>query len=454
MPDWPDKDGAIIIEFVNQLKLASYGGTHQFYRSLLQRFQGFVTHRAPKRKLSEAIIRAWLKRELRTLPLHLVVHYGRVVSRFLDWMAGRGAIATNPIAELRRTYDCRSTATVLRALASVRPAEALEALRPTPRYGSHLGPIIREHVNRMRTLGFRYRHENRFVHFDRFLQQRPDADQQSLTALVREYTACARSAAVRVQRIEVGRVIAKEMNRRGLAVAAPRRDRMLLQEMIRSRRRPYIYSNEEICRLLETARRDPAPNAPLRPLTLYTMLVLAYCAGLRLAEIVGLKLADLDLAGDCIEVRDTKFFKSRRLPLSATAMTALRDYLKARLKAGAPNYSDAPLFWHAKGGYRYVTAGAHLRRLIRVAGLKNTAGRTGPRVHDLRHAFVVHRMTMWYEQGINPQSRLPYLAAYLGHRDIHSTLVYLTITQELLQHANQRFRKSETEVLQVIKESH
>ena len=59
-------------------------------------------------------------------------------------------------------------------------------------------------------------------------------------------------------------------------------------------------------------------------------------------------------------------------------------------------------------------------------------------------------MTAWYEQGINPQSRLPYLAAYLGHRNIHSTLVYLTITQDLLQHANQRFRAAESEVLQVI----
>ena len=454
MPDWPDKDGALIIEFVNQLKLASDGGTYQFYRSLLQRFQSFVTRRALKRRLSEAVIRAWLKQGLKTLPLRLVVHYARVVSRFLDWLAGRGAIVTNPIAELRRKYACRSTAAILRALAKAQPSEALAALRPPPRYGSHLGSIIREHVNRMRTLGFRYRHENRFVHFDRFLQQRPGADQQPLTTLVREYAAYAPSAAVRVQRIEVGRVIAKELNRRGLAVASPKRDRMVLQEMIRTRRRPHIYTSEEVGRLLETARRDPAPHAPLRPLTLYTMLVLAYCAGLRLAEIVGLKLADLDLAEDCIEVRDTKFFKSRRLPLSATAMAALRDYLKARLKAGAPNDSDAPLFWHAKGGYRYVTAGAHLRRLIRVAGLKKTAGRTGPRVHDLRHAFVVHRMTMWYEQGINPQSRLPYLATYLGHRDIHSTLVYLTITQELLQHANQRFRASETEVLQVIKESH
>jgi len=184
------------------------------------------------------------------------------------------------------------------------------------------------------------------------------------------------------------------------------------------------------------------------------MLVLAYCAGLRLGEIVSLKLGDLDLNADCIEIPDTKFFKSRRLPLSPTAMAALRDYLKVRAKVGAPTESDAPLFWHDKGGYGYVAAGAHLRRLIRVAGLKSTAGRSGPRVHDLRHAFVVHRMTMWYEQGINPQTRLPYLAAYLGHRNIHSTLVYLTITQELLQHANERFRTAEANVLQALQRSH
>ena len=135
-------------------------------------------------------------------------------------------------------------------------------------------------------------------------------------------------------------------------------------------------------------------------------------------------------------------------------MAALRDYLKPRVKAGAPTESDAPLFWHAKGGDGYVATGAHLRRLIRVAGLKSATGRTGSRVHDLRHAFVVHRMTMWYEQEINPQTRLPYLAAYLGHPNIHSTLVYPTITQELLQQANERFRTSEPEVLEVIQRSH
>jgi integrase/recombinase XerD len=450
MPNWPDQDEALINQFVKQLNLNCYSAP---YRSLLRQFQRFVVRRFPKRAFSEAVLRAWLKDELKTAPLPLVVHRGQLVNRFLDWLAARGAIAANPIAELRSKYECRSSAAVLRALASSEPSETLESLRPPPRYGSHLGPIMREHVNRMRTLGLRYRHENRFLQFDRFLQQRPGADQEPLATLIREYAGDASSAAGKVQRIQLGRVLAKELNRGGLVVAPPKRDRMLVQEMLRSRRRPHIYTTEEVRRLLDAARHDPAPRAPLRSLTLYTMLVLGYCAGLRLAEIVGLTLGDVDLNADCIEVRDTKFFKSRRLPLSATAMAALRDYLKARVTAGAPTESDAPLFWHAKGGYGYVATGAHLRRLIRVAGLKSATGRTGPRVHDLRHAFVVHRMTTWYEQGINPQTRLPYLAAYLGHRNIHSTLVYLTITRELLQHANERFRFSEAEVLQVIQRS-
>src|SRR5204862_790367 len=88
---------------------------------------------------------------------------------------------------------------------------------------------------------------------------------------------------------------------------------------------------------------------------------------------------------------------------------------------------------HAGGRYSRDRAGKLLVRVLRLAKLKPAPGRVGPRVHDLRHAFVAGRMLAWYREGINPQSRLPYLATYLGHKDINSTLVYLTITQELLQ---------------------
>jgi integrase/recombinase XerD len=444
---WPDKEEALLRQFVEDLKLQTSGAP---CRSVLRGFQRFVCRRTPKSRLNGTTISAWLRQRSKESPIHMVLKYGHLVNSFLDWLVERRAVVCNPIAELRRKYSVRSTTAVLRAMAMPHPDEALQALQPLPRYGSHMGAVMRAHVERMRTLGFRYSHENRFLHFDRFLQQRPGATSETLSTLVREYTALAVSAATKLERIKLGRVLAKALNRQGVPTAAPVRDRMLVRQMFRHRCKPYIYTEDEVRLLLKTARRLPSPKAPLRPMTLHTMLVLAYCAGLRIGEIVGLELKDIDLDAGTIEIRDTKFFKSRRLPLSSSAVAALRHYLMIRENAGAAGNPESSLFWHEKGAYSYVTAEQLLRRVIQEAGLWKTPGRGGPRVHDLRHTFVVHRMTQWYRQGINPQCRLPYLAAFLGHRDIHSTLVYLTITQELLQRANERFRTAETEVLKVI----
>jgi site-specific recombinase XerD len=169
------------------------------------------------------------------------------------------------------------------------------------------------------------------------------------------------------------------------------------------------------------------------------MFVLAYCAGLRMGEIVHLRVGDIRLDEQSLDIRDTKFFKSRRLPLSASAMGALSRYLVARRQAGLPAAPDTPLFCHHRGGYAYITANHLLRRVLRFAGLKTGTGRVGPRIHDIRHSFVVHRMTAWYREGIDPQTKMPYLWTYLGHRSLHSSLVYMTITQELLHLANDRF---------------
>jgi integrase len=81
-----------------------------------------------------------------------------------------------------------------------------------------------------------------------------------------------------------------------------------------------------------------------------------------------------------------------------------------------------------------------ITNILRRAGFKPPSGRTGPRVHDLRHSMVVNRILQWYRSGINPQDRLGFLSTYMGHRDINSTLVYITVTQDLLQEASERFR--------------
>jgi integrase len=181
------------------------------------------------------------------------------------------------------------------------------------------------------------------------------------------------------------------------------------------------------------------------------MVLLTYCAGLRIGELARLTLDDVDLKNDVIAIRGTKFFKSRLLPLAPGVSAALKNYLAARRKIGGSIEATSSLLWREGrcGGNSYSCGG--IRNLItaalRRAGLKPLRGKIGPRIHDLRHAMVCNRMEAWYRDGINPQSRLPYLATYLGHKDINSTLVYLTVTQKLMQHAGERFRTSGVAVL-------
>jgi integrase len=179
-------------------------------------------------------------------------------------------------------------------------------------------------------------------------------------------------------------------------------------------------------------------------MTLFTMLVLAYCAGLRGSEIVRLRLCDVDLQEEAIDIRETKFFKYRRLPLLPGVMAALRRYLALREQAGAPRSPDSPVFWSSQHGRGYCIEGMRLvlTDVLRRAGVKPARGAVGRRIHDLRHTMVAHRMRDWYNSGTNPQSKLPYLATYLGHKDIRSTLVYLNVTPELLQEAAERFRRT------------
>ena len=443
-----DRLEALLDQFVRDLRVRTKATG---YRSIVRKFHAFLGNKGIFSPLDQTLLRRWLRAQLQKTPLGLVIHRAQLVTRFLDRLVEQKIVRVNPFADLRRKYECRSTAAIVRALVSRKPSTALEALRPLPRYGSHLGPVMRDHIGRMRSLGYHYAHESEFLRFDRFLQHRSGAGTEDLSQLIREYAAAAGSPALKLKRLRLGNVLAQALTRNGVVTPPIVPDRMLVRDVARKSCQPFIYSHEQIELLLKTARAYPGRRAPLRPLTLYTMLAVAYCAGLRLGELVGLELKDLDLHQGTIEVRDTKFFKSRRLPLSSSAVAALRGYLLARRKMGATQELQAPLFVHEKGRYSHVTAGVLLRDVIRRAGLRSGRGRGGPRIHDIRHTFVVHRMTEWYREGVNPQSRLQHLATYLGHRNIHSTLVYLTITQELLHHASGRFRTTEASVLKAIR---
>lgn len=424
--------------------------TVRVYRCIIHGFLRFARKHVGCGPLTVLLVKQWLDDRMLHWPLHLVCHRARIIDRFLQWMERDCTVQSNPFDQLRQLYGRRS-APVVRALLSDDPGE-LRRLRGLARYASFLGPLMREHVARMRTLGYLYETSERaLLRFDRFLQRRPDLTGAPLRTLLEAW----RRTNPRPQHAQtvcdVGRLVSKAINRADPTVQvlpydvdAHRRARQLY-------RRPHIYTQAQIRGLLEVAKSFESRRAPLRSLSLRMMIVLTYCCGLRIGELARLTLGDVDLKNDVIEIHRTKFFKSRILPIAPGVGAELRRYLAARQRVGGSTGPTSSLLWcrGQRGDYAYSVG--TIRNLItetlRRAGLKPTRGRIGPRIHDLRHAMVCNRMEAWYREGVNPQSRLPYLATYLGHKDINSTLVYLTITQQLMQHASERFRTNSVAVL-------
>jgi integrase/recombinase XerD len=204
---------------------------------------------------------------------------------------------------------------------------------------------------------------------------------------------------------------------------------------------PYIFSTSEIRRVLRgtaTLKSHRTSHCPsFLSIAYRTLILVLFCTGLRLGEALRLRLHDVDLRRRTFFIADSKG-RSRWVPFHAGLARQLRAYLQVRSSVAAPG---APFFVKSTGeAYRYViTVGLVLRRLFRRLGLKPSRGRHGPRTHDLRHSFAVHRLTQWYRDGVDLQARLPWLSAYMGHADLLGTQRYLTATPELLELASRRF---------------
>lgn len=201
---------------------------------------------------------------------------------------------------------------------------------------------------------------------------------------------------------------------------------------------PYIYSETEIGALLANASRLRSPSG-LRPQTYRTLLGLLCSTGMRIGEALALNLKDFLSAEARLYIAEGKFHKARWVPLSSCTCQALKDYVKSRLQI-TPCSLDSPLLLNERGRRLHHTTVNHtFRRLLKQCAIAHNK-RTGPRIHDLRHTFAVHRLWAWYRDGADVNARLPWLATYMGHVGIASTHVYLHPTAELLQEVGNRFR--------------
>jgi integrase/recombinase XerD len=201
---------------------------------------------------------------------------------------------------------------------------------------------------------------------------------------------------------------------------------------------PYLYSDADVAALIAAAAKL---RFPLRTATYQTLIGLLAVTGMRVGEVIRLDRPDADLDGGVLTVRESKFGKSRLVPLHPTTTAALRGYLRLRDQLH-PHPSTAAMFI-SSAGTRLLYCNVHstFQQLAREAGLQPRSASCRPRIHDLRHSFAVGSLLDAYSSGQDGQARLALLSTYLGHVDPAATYWYLSAAPELLALAGQRLER-------------
>jgi integrase len=317
----------------------------------------------------------------------------------------------------------------------------------TPTFHSRLGNDMASYLELKRAVGCKACNAEKILHrFDRFLIRRfPEARDVSLQILEAWLAEPPNlSASTRQLRIGTVRQLCLYRRRTQPDVYVP--DKQNAWKIWPKRRpyKPYIFTDDEIRHLLRTALElPPYRDNPHRAQTFFNLLLLLYGTGLRISEAHALRMGDVNWHDGTLLIRESKFFKTRLVPVRSDLLESLQRYQRLRGLTKRSNSNDLPFFQRERGreygleGLRKVGIG-----LLRSADLKPATGRVGPRIHDLRHTFAVRCIERWYADGRDVQNLLPRLATYMGHKDIRSTQYYLTITDAILKHASDRFERA------------
>ena len=206
---------------------------------------------------------------------------------------------------------------------------------------------------------------------------------------------------------------------------------------------PHIYSEQEIIDLLAAAHNMGSTIPGLRGATYETLFGLIASTGLRVSEAVHLLDTDVDLKSGMLTIRQTKFAKSRQVPMHPSTIEALRLYRSQR-NSYIEVSDETPFFVGTRG--RLLGHELSLRQVHRVfiglrdhLGWLNRGAHSGPRIHDLRHTFVVRRVMLWHAQGVDIEPQMLALSTYVGHAMVTNTYWYLTGVPELMAVAAAKF---------------
>jgi integrase/recombinase XerD len=199
-------------------------------------------------------------------------------------------------------------------------------------------------------------------------------------------------------------------------------------------RGPFVFSPEDIDLIMN---RVGGFTPPLRAATYLTLIGLLAATGLRIGEAVKLDRADVDWSTGVLLIRESKFGKSRLVPVTESTLQALADY--AGLRDQLQRRMRQPSFFTSRTRHRlcYPVVSTTFRTVVDDSGIGAGAPQR-PRLHDLRHTFAVRTLLSWYRSGEDVQAKIPALSTYLGHREPGSTYWYLSAVPELLACATAR----------------
>lgn len=213
---------------------------------------------------------------------------------------------------------------------------------------------------------------------------------------------------------------------------------------------PHIYTEQQVEELLGAARRL-GPEPCFRAIAYETVFGLLASTGLRISEALALQVGDVDLRRGVLTIRRTKFGKSRAVPLHPSTTRALSTYRRERDLTGVPSGAEEPFFVGTRADLFGKAMQGHQVRLVfsalrRALGWVNRGTHHAPRIHDLRHTFVVRRVLLWQQDGVNVDQAMLSLSTYVGHASITDTYWYLQAVPELMTVAARRFDSCMPEV--------
>lgn len=306
---------------------------------------------------------------------------------------------------------------------------------------SPLAAALGRFLESKRAAGYRYRDEARALYvLDRFLAPRLPTDDPVITIdVVRAFVARQgdESETTRQHRLslirEVCRFLALEQPR--TAIPGPR--------FLGIHRRGFVarvLTHAEGQRFLDACERLTSRHgSPLRGPVLGSALTVLYLTGLRAGEVLRLTLTDVDLTTAVLRVRDTKFGKSRLVPIAPDVVARLQRCHRMVADRVGERGSDAPFFpAPSRRAYSLSALRESFHQVLAEARIPHRSGGRSLRLHDLRHSFAVLRLTLWYRQQANLGALLPALATYMGHVGLSSTQRYLQLTEDVLDEITRR----------------